>query len=106
MTKEFKVLNEAIMENDLNTITQNKGNYLSEIINLKSEKVAKDIPKATNGRPDSIFSYHYYKNHFWDGVNFQDDAMLYNPFFANKIKQYFNSVVLQHPIQFVSKLIA
>ncbi|WP_281226344.1 thioredoxin-like domain-containing protein [Flavobacterium aquiphilum] len=97
LTKEFKVLNEGIQENDSKFIAENKGNYLSEMINLKSEKVAKDVPKASNGRPDSIFSYHYYKKHFWDGVNFQDDAMLRNPFFANKIKQYFNSVVVQHP---------
>src|SRR6478609_5589643 len=97
LSKEYKVLNEAIMENDLNTISQNKGNYLSEIINLKTDKVAKDIPKAANGRPDSIFVYQYYKKHFWDGVNFKDDSMLRNPFFANKIKQYFNTVVVQHP---------
>lgn len=95
--KEYKVLNEVVLENDLKTISENKGNYLSEMINLKSEKAAKDIPKASNGRPDSIFSYHYYKKHFWDGVNFQDDAMLRNPFFANKIKQYFNTAVVQHP---------
>lgn len=97
LTNEVKVLNASILENDLSTIAQNKGNYLAEMINLKTEKVAKDIPKASNGRPDSIFSYHYYKNHFWEGVNFQDDAMLRNPFFANKIKQYFNTVVVQHP---------
>jgi hypothetical protein len=97
LTKEFKVLNEAISKNDLNTIAQNKGNYLAEIINLKSEKAAADIPKASNGRPDSIYAYNYYKKHFWDGVNFQDDSMLNNPFFANKIKQYFNTVVVQNP---------
>ena len=97
LSKEYKVLNDAILQNDLNTISQNKGTYLAEIINLKTDRVAKDIPKASNGRPDSIFAYNYYKKHFWDGVNFQDDAMLRNPFFTNKIKQYFNSVVLQHP---------
>ena len=97
LTKEFKVLNDAILENDLNFIGQNKGTYLSEIINLKTDKTTKDIPKASNGRPDSIFAYHYYKKHFWDGVNFQDDAMLRNPFFTNKLKQYFNTVVVQHP---------
>jgi hypothetical protein len=97
LSKEYKVLNDAILENDVNYITQNKGTYLAEILNLKTDKVAKDIPKASNGRPDSIFAYHYYKKHFWDGVNFQDDAMLRNPFFTNKIKQYFNSVVVQHP---------
>jgi hypothetical protein len=97
LSKEYKVLNDAILENDVNYITQNKGTYLAEILNLKTDKVAKDIPKASNGRPDSIFAYHYYKKHFWDGVNFQDDAMLRNPFFTNKIKQYFNTVVMQHP---------
>ncbi|HSD05606.1 thioredoxin-like domain-containing protein [Flavobacterium sp.] len=96
-TNELKVLNEAILQNDLNCISQNKGTYLSEMINLKMDKVAKDIPKVSNGRPDSIYAYNYYKKHFWDGVNFQDDSMLNNPFFANKIKQYFNTVVVQHP---------
>lgn len=97
LTKEYKVLNDAILENDVNTITQNKGTYLADIITLKTEKATKDIPKASNGRPDSIFVYNYYKKHFWDGVNFQDDAMLRNPFFTNKLKQYFNTVVVQHP---------
>lgn len=97
LTKGFKVLNEVILQNDLNTITQNKGTYLSELINLKTDKSATDIPKASNGRPDSVYAYNYYKKHFWDGVNFQDDAMLNNPFFANKIKKYFNTVVVQNP---------
>jgi hypothetical protein len=97
LSKEYKVLNDAILQNDLNTIAENKGTYLAEILNLKTDRVAKDIPKASNGRPDSIFAYNYYKKHFWDGVNFQDDATLRNPFFTNKINQYFNSVVLQHP---------
>ncbi|PKB15592.1 thioredoxin-like domain-containing protein [Flavobacterium sp. 5] len=97
IANELKVLNEVILQNDLNYITQNKGTYLSEILNLKTEKIAKDVPKASNGRPDSIYSYTYYKKHFWDGVNFEDDAMLNNPFFANKIKQYFNTTVVQHP---------
>jgi hypothetical protein len=97
LSKEYKVLNDGILENDLKCIAENNGTYLADILNLKTEKSVKDIPKASNGRPDSLFVYNYYKKHFWDGVNFQDDAILRNPFFANKIKQYFNSVVLQHP---------
>lgn len=97
IASELKNLNEVTRQNDLNYIDQNKGTYLSEMLNLKTEKVAKDVPKASNGRPDSIYSYTYYKKHFWDGVNFEDDATLRNPFFANKIKQYFNTVLVQHP---------
>lgn len=95
--KEFKLLNEAVSKYDQQIIAQNNGNYLSKIINLKSEKNADNVRKASNGRPDSVYVYQYYKKHFWDGVDFQDDAMLRNPFFSNKIKQYFNTVIFQHP---------
>jgi hypothetical protein len=97
LTKEYKIINDGILEYEVNTITQNKGSYLAEILNLKTEKALKDVPKASNGRPDSLVAYNFYKKHFWDGVNFQDDAMLRNPFFTNKIRQYFNSVVVQNP---------
>lgn len=97
LVKEYKILDEAISAYDAKLISDNKGNYLSEMIKLKTEKKATEIPLASNGRADSIYAYKYYKKHFWDGMNFQDDAMLRNPFFANKVKQYFNSVVLQHP---------
>ena len=66
-------------------------------MNLKVEKLLKDIPKASNGRPDSIQVYNYYKKHYWDNVDFKDDGIVRNPFFNNKIKKYFESVVVTHP---------
>lgn len=76
-----------------------KGQYLYDVINLKVEKEAKaaDIPKAKNNRPDSVWAYNYYKSHFWEGVNFGDDRILRTPFFGEKLKRYFNSVIVQNP---------
>lgn len=97
LTKEYKLLNKETFAFEQKTIADNKGTYIADLLNLKISKEPESIPKASNGRPDSVFVYKYTKKHFWDGVNFQDDSNLNNPFFANKIKQYFNTMVLQTP---------
>ncbi|WP_293871898.1 TlpA family protein disulfide reductase [Flavobacterium sp.] len=78
-------------------LEQHKGTFIGDVMNLKVEKLLKDIPKASNGRPDSIQSYKYYKKKFWDNVDFKDDGSMRNPFFSGKIKKYFESVVVTHP---------
>lgn len=97
ITEKAKALNEAVYNYETDFIQQRKGMFAADVINLKMEKEPKDVPKASNGRPDSLFIYNYYKNHFWDGVNFQDDGILRTPFFADRVKKYFNNVIVQHP---------
>lgn len=76
---------------------EHNGTYIGDVMNLKVEKKLKDIPKASNGRPDSILVYNYYRKHYWDNVDFKDDATMRNPFFNSKIKNYFETVVPIHP---------
>jgi len=78
-------------------LDKNKTTFIAEVLNIKMEKALKDIPKASNGRPDSIVSYKYYKNHYWDNVDFKEDATMRNPFFFTKLKKYFTSVIQSHP---------
>lgn len=97
VTEKAKALNESVLAFEKTFIEQHKGALVADVINSKLEKEAKDIPKASNGRPDSLYAYYYYKNHYWDGVNFQDDGILRSPFFADRLKKYFNSVIAQNP---------
>ncbi len=46
---------------------------------------------------DSTFAYKYYKAHFWDGFNFQDDRLIYTPIYDSKIEEYITKEVLQYP---------
>lgn len=97
INEKSKILNESVLAYEKSVFESHKNTFLGTFINLKTEKEAKDIPKASNGRPDSLFIYYYYKNHYWDGVNFQDDGILRTPFFADRVKKYFNSIIVQHP---------
>jgi len=94
-------------ENEFNE--KNKGSFFLDFINLTKEKYPKDIPKASNGRPDSVYQYYYYKNHYFDGMNLKDDRLIGTPFFADRVKKYFESVIVQNPdtlIQEMDKFLA
>ena len=102
--KDTLALNDKQKENEKSInnfeekfIADHKGTYIGDVMNLKVEKLLKEIPKASNGRPDSIQAYTYYKKHYWDNVDFKDDGVIRNPFFNTKIKRYFESVVMTHP---------
>ncbi|WP_166426941.1 TlpA family protein disulfide reductase [Flavobacterium psychrotolerans] len=97
VTAKQKLLSENIANYEKTFLEQTKGSYIGDVLNLKIEKTLKDVPKASNGRPDSIAVFNYYKKHYWDNVNFQDDGMVRTPFFANKMKRYFDALVVKNP---------
>ncbi len=97
INEKSKLLNETVVAFEKTFLETHKGQFVGDVINLKMEKEAKDVPLASNKRPDSVYIYNYYKNHFWDGVNFQDDGILRTPFFADRVKKFFNNVIVQNP---------
>jgi len=108
ITEKYRILNEDVKSFEKEFFLKNKGSFLSDVLNLNKEKEPAEIPKATNGRPDSIYQYYYYKNHFFDGVDFKDERMVNTEFFDDRIKKYFESVLLQHPdtiIQAIDKIL-
>ena len=86
-----------------------KGTFVYDFVNLKMEKEPTEIPKAKNGRPDSLYSYYYYKSHYFDGIDFKDERILRTPLFEGRVKSYFERVIMNHPdtvIQEVDKILA
>ena len=97
MSGKQKQISENIDNYEKSFINRNKGTFISDALNLKIEKLLKDIPKASNGRPDSIAVFNYYKDHYWDGVDFKEDALARTPFFYGRLTRYFESVVMRDP---------
>jgi len=80
MKGKQKPINESIADYESKFVANHKGTYIGDVLNLKAEKLLKEVPKASNGRPDSIAAFKYYKNHFWDDINFKDDGIVRTPF--------------------------
>ncbi len=60
---------------------------------LEEPEVPTVIPKLPNGQKDSTFAYYYYKGHYWDKFNFQDDKIIYSPLYEKKLEDYFKLVI-------------
>jgi thiol-disulfide isomerase/thioredoxin len=97
MNAKIKMLNDDVKKYEADFMTKMKGTFVYDVLNLKTEKEPTSIPKASNGRPDSLYSYYYYKGHYFDGVDFKDERIIRTPFFDDRIKRYFEQVVVNHP---------
>ena len=109
MAEKVKQLNDEVRKFDTDFMLKTKGTFVYDVMNLKTEKEPTDIPKAKNGRPDSVYQYYYYKNHFFDGIDFKDERIVRTPFFDDRVKKYFDNVILMHPdtvIQEIDKILA
>ena len=109
MNDKLKELNNEVKKYESDFMVKVKGTYLYDVLNLKTEKEAPSIPKASNGRPDSLYQYYYYKNHYFDGINFKDERIIRTPFLEGRVKKYFDNVILMHPdtvIQEIDRLMA
>jgi len=93
---KLEKMNEEVKANEESFLKQVKGTFVFDFLNMKAEKEAKEVPKASNGRPDSLYRYYWYKNHFFDGVNFKDERVITIPFFDDRVKRYFDGVIYQY----------
>jgi thiol-disulfide isomerase/thioredoxin len=109
MMKKITELNKEVKQFEADFMQKAKGTFVYDVLNLKTEKEPTDVPKASNGRPDSVYTYYYYKNHFFDGIDFKDERIVRTPFFDDRIKRYFDQVILMHPdtvIQEIDRVLA
>lgn len=104
MNDNLKTLNNDVKKFEEDFMTKVKGSFLFDVLNLKTEKEAKEIPKASNGRPDSVYQYYYYKNHYWDGVDFKDERIVRTPFFDDRVKKYFENVIVTNPDTVIAEI--
>jgi thiol-disulfide isomerase/thioredoxin len=104
MNDKLKTLNTDVKTFEADFMQKNKGTYLYDVLNLKTEKEPVDVPKAKNGRPDSLYQYYYYKNHFFDGIDFKDERIIRTPFFDDRIKRYFESVIVMNPDTMITEI--
>lgn len=71
--------------------------FMTMVFKSMKEPVVPEPPILSNGRPDSTFKYRYYKDHYWDYINFSDDRIVRTPVFHNKLKTFITQLTLQIP---------
>ncbi len=82
-----------------NILKQYQGKFLANFIKGIKEVNVPDFNEDPS-LPDSVVRwkrYEYYKEHYFDNIDMQDDRMLRTPYFTNKLESFFTKTVFQIP---------
>lgn len=74
-------------------IEKNPGLFFSKILKAQREI---EIPEEPQ-KEDSTFAWRYYKQHFFDNIDFSDSRMLRTPIYENKLTYYLDKLTAQTP---------
>lgn len=78
-------------------IKKNPGYILSALLVAMREPEMPALLQHPKTKTDSADAYYYFKNHYWDGVEFWDGRLAYTTFFEDKVDKYYNQLVAPHP---------
>ena len=95
--KELSRIDEEVKSYMSDFIKTHSGAFVGRFIKSTQEIQVPDAPKLSNGRVDSTFAYRYYKKHYWDNYNLLDERLLYAPGFHNRLKSYFDNMIIPNP---------
>ncbi len=76
---------------------KNPGSLLATLFAAMKEPAVPPAAQQPGGKYDTMFAYHYYKSHYWDGVSFTDDRLVRTPLFEPKLDKYFKDLISQVP---------
>ena len=96
--------NEASIRYKLELVKSHPESFLAFMINAMKEPVVPEAPLLPDGRKDSTFAYRYFKAHFWDDTDLSDNRLLRTPVFHNKLKRYFDQVLIQVPDSIIPEI--
>ncbi|MES1216446.1 MAG: thioredoxin-like domain-containing protein [Bacteroidota bacterium] len=85
--------NKQIKEYREDVMKKNPKSFLTTLLVAMQEPEIPTADKQPGGKYDSLYVYRYFKNHYWDGVNFYDERLARTTFFDGKIDKYFAQLV-------------
>jgi len=94
---KIKAINKEVEDYKLNFINKYPNKFLTKVFLASKEVEIPEAPLLENGHIDSLFTYKYYKEHYFDNIDFTDDRLLRTPIFHNKLNNYITNLVLQIP---------
>jgi hypothetical protein len=78
-------------------IKKDPSGILSTLLTAMREPEIPAAIRNPKNKQDSLSAYRYFKDHFWDGVNFWDGRLAYTTFFEEKVDKYYSDLVIPHP---------
>jgi len=104
LTNKLIKLDKEVTDYREGLIKKDPKNILSTLLTAMREPILTGRLKEPKNKVDSTDSYNFYKNHYWDGVNFWDGRMAYTTIIEEKIDKYFEQLVIPQQDSVIKEL--
>ena len=78
--------------------------FLAALFSAMTEPKIPPASEHPGGKYDSNFVYEFFKEHYWDGVDFGDDRLVRTPFFEEKLDKYYRDLVSPSPDSLIKEI--
>jgi peroxiredoxin len=95
---QLKALDEEVQAYRKKLIEDSGDLFAAKFIKSTVPVEVPESPKDADGNAiDENFGYYYYKQHFFDHVDFSDNRILRTPLFYSKVIEYLDKMTMKHP---------
>lgn len=104
LTNKLIKLDKEVTDYREGLIKKDPKNILSTLLTAMREPILTGRLKEPKNKVDSTDSYNFYKNHYWDGINFWDGRMAYTTILEDKIDKFFEQLVIPQQDSVIKEL--
>jgi thiol-disulfide isomerase/thioredoxin len=99
LTSEMEKVSKGVIAYQKNLVETYPSTLVSKIVKMSMDVDIPEIPRKADGSMvDSNFAYKYFRDHYFDNIDLNDDRLLSTPVFHNKLDFFFsNSMLVPNP---------
>ncbi|MEM7163591.1 MAG: thioredoxin-like domain-containing protein [Bacteroidota bacterium] len=98
LSKKILAINQSVQNRQNEIVADHSDLLVGKMMNINIPIEVPDAPTDEKGNvTDQYFQYNFYKNHFFDHCDLNDNALGRLPDFDRKMDEFFNKVVVQVP---------
>jgi peroxiredoxin len=96
--EKIESLNKDVMNYRSNVVKSNPGTFVAMLFKAMTiPEPSKEEEEAAKAKGDSayqVFKYYFYKNHFFDNIDFNDDRITRTPIYHQKLKEFISNLTV------------
>lgn len=99
LAKQLEAISKEVAAYQDSIIKLHNQKLVSKIIKMSVEIKIPDAPKNEKGEvTDHMWQLRYWRQHFWDNVDLNDDRLVNTPVFHQKVEQFYGkTMIVPHP---------
>jgi thiol-disulfide isomerase/thioredoxin len=95
LTNEIDKVSKEVVAYQKNLIETYPATFVSKVVKMSMDVEIPETPKKSDGTIiDSSFAYKYFRDHYFDNIDLNDDRLLSTPVFHNKLDFFFSNSML------------